>query len=326
MNANLRFVYHRVRPALIWLGPSNPVMRCTASILINGMCRTHGTKVDFNSDHIDLIKDHRVVRISPRHWIYCLTLSKDFDVYFNCVDSFEEHDRQVVDFSKAKLQRFSWSGLQFEVASFPEEEKAILDYFRWYRPKPGEMVFDLGANCGLSTYYLSQAVGPAGKVIAFEPDPTNHDILLRNIARHGLANVLPLRQAVAAQSATVRFYSEGTIGSTLAHQSNRATTGSTIEVEAVSLADACRKYGTPSFIKMDIEGAELEVLASSRSFLSSHDIHFAIDTNHYKDGRLTSERAEALLRDCGYQAFSSSESGFATTWARKRPPAKDTDT
>lgn len=324
MNSALRSIYHRIRPALIRLGPSHWTMRCITGLLVNGMCRGHGTRVDFRRDRIDLIKGERVIRISPQHWIYCLTLSRDFDVYYECVESFAEEGREVVDFSSPKVHRFKWSGLEFEVASFPEEERAILDYFRWFRPEPGQTVFDLGANCGLSTYYLSQAVGPSGRVVAFEPDPINYEILRRNISRHALPNVVPVRQAIAAHSAVLRFHSEGTIGSTLAHQSNRGTTGTSIEVEAVSLVDACHKYGTPAFIKMDIEGAELEVLASSRAFLRQTDIHFAIDTNHYKDGTLTAERVQALLQQCDYETLSSAESGFSTTWARKRCPPIDT--
>jgi len=57
------------------------------------------------------------------------------------------------------VQRYAKSGLEFEMASFPEEEDAIEEYFRWYRPKSGDLVFDMGAHCGVSTYWLSKLVG-----------------------------------------------------------------------------------------------------------------------------------------------------------------------
>ena len=317
MNESLRHFYHRLRPLLIRLGPESSLMRWCTGLLVNPMCKAHGTRVVFKRDRLDIIKDDKVLRLNPRHWIYTLTLSKDFDAYFKCVTPCPENGRQVVDYSQPRLQKFQISGLEFEVASFPEEEQAILDYFRWYKPQAGETVFDLGANCGLSVYYLSQAVGPAGKVYAFEPDPVNHDVMLRNIARHGLTNVVPLRKAIAGGTATLEFFSEGTIGSTLARQSNRGTTGKIITVEAVSLADACETYGTPTFIKMDIEGAEIEVIAASRDFLLKNAIQFAIDTNHWKDGQLTCHRVESLFAECGYEVLTASDSGFATTWARK---------
>lgn len=312
-----RTTYHWMRPALIRMGPSNPLMRGVTSLVMNPMCRAHGTCIDFHRDHVDIIKERRVLRIHAQHWIYALSLSANFDAYHQCVVPMTENGMEVVDYSRSRLQTFKLSGLEFEVASFPEEEQAILDYFRHYRPQAGETVFDLGANCGLSTYYLSKAVGPTGRVVAFEPDPVNHEVLLRNIIRHGLNNVTPLRQAIAAHTARLEFFSEGTIGSTLAHQSSRGTVGTTVRVEAVSLADACRTHGVPRFIKMDIEGAEIEVLDASQPFLKDNAIHFAIDTNHYKQGELTCHRVEALLRQCGYTAVSSADSGFWTTWAEK---------
>lgn len=47
--------------------------------------------------------------------------------------------------------------------------------------EPGDHVLDIGANIGLHTLYLSQAVGPDGRVIAVEPDPDNLRILRNNI-------------------------------------------------------------------------------------------------------------------------------------------------
>src|ERR1035437_8508108 len=239
MKLALRRLYHRTRPMLIRLGPNNLFMRIWTAFIMNLMCKEFGTHIAFTSDALEIIKGQEVVRLNRNHWIYSLSISKDFHIYFNCVESKREANRDIVDYSSVVLQKFRMSGLVFEVSGFPEEEKAVLDYFRWHRPQRGEMVFDLGANCGLSVYYLSQCVGPTGKVYALEPDPVNFAVLLRNIHRHKLINVIPVRKAVAATTANLKFLSEGSIGSTLAHQSNRSTTGTVETVEAISLVDAC---------------------------------------------------------------------------------------
>ena len=313
----MRSFYHKIRPLLIRIGPSNSFMRIAASLVINVMAREHKTKVIFSSQHIDIIKEKKIIRLNPKHWIYALSLSKDFSAYVDCVEPQKINNYELVDYSKVHLQKFKLSGLEFEVASFPEEEKAILDYFKWYTPQKGDTVFDLGANCGLSVYYLSKSVGESGKVYAFEPDPINFEILLRNIKRHGLDNVIPHPKAIASENGFLEFFSEGTIGSTLARQSNRTTTGKILNVESISLQNACYIYGVPSFIKMDIEGAEIEVINASRELLQKNSIHFAIDTNHYKNGILTCLEIEKIFSECGYEVSTSSESGFATTWARK---------
>ena len=77
------------------------------------------------------------------------------------------------------------NGLEFELSSFPEEMEAISEYFHWYKPSPDDLIFDIGAYCGVTAYHLSRRV-PKGKVYSFEPDPINFELLKRNIERHGL--------------------------------------------------------------------------------------------------------------------------------------------
>ena len=93
-----------------------------------------------------------------------------------------------------------------------------------------------------------------------------------------------------------------------------------MDVETISLADACNRFGTPTFIKLDIEGAEIEVLEACKPFLREHPVHLAIDTSHWVHGRLTAKPVEAILKDCGYEASSSADCGFMTTSGRPRRP------
>ena len=317
MNESLRSLYHKTRPALVRLGPDNWLMRTWTTFVMNQLVKDFGTEVSFLPAAFQVRKGAEALRVKPIHWIYGLTLSKDFNTFFTCVESHRDGPLEVVDYSQGSLQKFRISGLEFEVCGFPEEEKVIVDYFKWYKPQPGETVFDLGANCGLSVYYFSQCVGPAGKVCAFEPDPINYAVLLRNIERHKLTNVIALQKAVSGASGKLEFFSEGTCGSTLANQSSRLTTGTVEVVEVMSLADACAQFGVPSFVKMDIEGAEVEAIAGSRDFLRQHPIQFAVDTNHYKNGELTNDPIEKFFAEAGYETFSSDENGSMTTWARK---------
>jgi FkbM family methyltransferase len=248
-------------------------------------------------------------------------MARDFDAYFNGVVPQQEGSNLVVDFSKSCLQTFQVSKLEFEITGFPEEEETIQDYFRWYTPQAGEVLFDIGGNCGVSAYHLSQAAGPTGKVYVFEPDPANYEVLLRNIKRHRLSNVVAVQKAISPTAGELKFFSEGTNGSTLALFSTRPTTGKIITVEAITLAGACETYGVPSFIKMDIEGAEVEVIASAGELLRKHSIQFAVDTHHWRDGALTTARVEKSFQDFGFETLSSDESGFTTTWARRKPAA-----
>jgi FkbM family methyltransferase len=281
------------------------------------ICAKHGTKLAFVKNSVDLLRGNRVIRLSMRHLIYAPTISANFDVYFSPVVSETVGEHQIVDYSMPRRHRYVRSGLEFELSAFPEEDEVIEEYFRWYTPKPGELVFDFGAHCGLSTYYLSKSVGPEGKVVAFEPDKLAYSTLLKNIDLHDLRNVTPVEGAISDLDGTATFYSEGTIGSTLKSASNRPTIGTAYQVETITIATACKRYGVPAFIKMDIEGAELTALPAARQTLLSESIAFAIDTNHPTDGVTTDKAIEQVFRECGYISESIIAQGIVTTYGKK---------
>jgi FkbM family methyltransferase len=251
-----------------------------------------------------------------QHFPFALDMSRSFEQYFGQIVPITDGRRFVVDYSRPQLHRYTASGLEFELSSFGEEAVAIDSYFRWYRPKPGDTVFDLGAYCGVSSYYFAQMVGPTGTVYAFEPDSLNFSLLKRNIARHCLTNVVPIQVAVSASSGFADFFSEGTLGSTLAAHTNRIFSDESTRVRTITFEEACLTYGIPAFAKVDIEGAEVGMFAAATDFLKAHPIHFTIDTNHVVAGRLSNRAVERVLSTCGYDVESSDESGFLTTWAR----------
>ena len=256
--------------------------------------------------------------LSSAHLVYATDMAEKFDLYFAPLIPELREGIQVLDYSTpGQLQTYK-SGLQFEMASFPEEEEAIEEYFKWYRPKAGDLIFDMGAHCGVSTYHLSKLVGESGKVVAFEPDPVNYEILRRNIQRHGLTNVIAERAAIAGKAGKLGFNSEGTIGSSLQSLLLRDSVGSTVMVDAITLAEAFERWGTPTFCKIDIEGAEIDVLANSADVLKKHPSHFALDTNHPRaTGEMTSGEVERMFKSYGYEVKSEANP-LLTTWARPR--------
>ena len=72
-------------------------------------------------------------------------------------------------------------------------EQDIIDRFI---PNERDIVVDVGAHIGLYTIIASKRVGPNGKVIAIEADPSNFEMLNRNIQLNNLTNVLALNYAV----------------------------------------------------------------------------------------------------------------------------------
>lgn len=142
----------------------------------------------------------------------------------------------------------------------PDEYRAFREAVR-----PGMTALDVGANVGAYSLLLGQWVGASGTVVAFEPAPDAHDGLRRHIHLNALdAIVTPVRAAVGAAPATARFVVGATAG-----ESRLATTNdddaAAMTVPVTTIDEFCaRERLTPDFIKIDVEGAELDVLRGAR--------------------------------------------------------------
>ncbi len=265
-------------------------------------------------DAVDVRRGEQVVRLSPRHFMFAPDVAAHFDAYWESVGAGAQV--QVRDFSRPARHFVPALGVHLWQSGLMEEVDTIQGYLTHAPPQPGETVFDLGSNCGASVLVFARAVGPGGHVVAFEPDPLNREMLRRNIEALALANVDLRDAAVAGRTGRLRFNSEGSLGAALSHVVSRAGLAETIEVSALTLADACAVAGrTPDFIKMDVEGAETEVLDGARDWLRTHRPRWVIDTHHRIDGKFTDAGVERILAECGYRAWTELVGGFRTTFA-----------
>lgn len=118
----------------------------------------------------------------------------------------------------------------------------------------GDVVFDLGAHVGYYTILASVLVGAEGQVFAFEPHPQNTFYLQRHAQLNRCDNVTVVQAAVGDRSATVCFKPAG---SGTGHLSAKGK----LRVEMVSLDEfVAERQVTPGYLKIDTEGAEVQVL------------------------------------------------------------------
>jgi FkbM family methyltransferase len=161
-----------------------------------------------------------------------------------------------------------------------------------FTPKGGDTIVDVGAHLGHYTLISSKRVGANGKVIAIEADQGNFEMLNRNIKLNGLTNVIPLNYAVYSKQTKLKLYlpdeeSGFTIYNTI--MVNRTKPEEKfVEVNANTLDNLLLlqqqqsgiNHADINWIKIDVEGAEFEVLKGATNILSkSKDIALLIEVH-----------------------------------------------
>ena len=169
----------------------------------------------------------------------------------------------------------------------PGHESHIVGRFT---PKEGDTVIDIGAHIGRYTITSSKQVGNTGKVVAIEADPDNFQLLKRNIVLNNLTNVLSLNYAVFSTRTRMKLYEQSASAKYNSVMLARAAkTKNYVEVNADTLDSILKQNGINqvNWIKIDVEGAEFEVLKGSTKTLSGEnvflfmEIHNIADPSHY---------------------------------------------
>jgi len=124
------------------------------------------------------------------------------------------------------------------------------------RIKRGDVVLDIGAFIGYYTLIAARLVGENGKVFAFEPDPTNFQLLRKNVSINCYENVIAVQKAVSDRTGKTKLYlSKDNPGDHRIYESYDRR--QSIEIEAIRLDDYFKNYERKiDFIKMDVQGAE----------------------------------------------------------------------
>lgn len=156
--------------------------------------------------------------------------------------------------------------------------------------RPGMSVVDVGAHVGYYSLLAAKKVGPTGHVFAFEPEPMNYDLLIKNAELNGYQNIVAVQKAASRREGTAKLYLTALDnGRHSVYDHNLPQTGSRV-VETTTVDALLEEQGWPavSLVKIDVEGAELDVMAGMERVLRES-----------KDLKLIMEFNPSLLRNAG---------------------------
>jgi len=145
--------------------------------------------------------------------------------------------------------------------------------------KPGAVVLDIGAQFGYYSLLAAKIVGPTGRVFAFEPVPSNFEILKKNIEINNFTSIIrPIRKAAGDKRGIVSIYLYKHSDSHGMFRHPKATVKETLSIECITIDEFLEEnaINAVNIIKMDIEGYEPYALEGMKQiiFKSSNLILF----------------------------------------------------
>jgi len=158
----------------------------------------------------------------------------------------------------------------------PEEVRRV-----YAKPKRGDVVIDVGAHYGFYTLYASRLVGDGGMILSFEPHPENYSRLLKNLRMSNVKNVKTFRTALGEFEGYAKLY----VGSHSGGHSISFIGKKYIQVELTRLDTIIERLGLKrvDLIKIDAEGAELNVLKGAINVIERFKPSLTIAAYHFPD-------------------------------------------
>jgi FkbM family methyltransferase len=154
--------------------------------------------------------------------------------------------------------------------------------------KPGDVVIDGGACHGDTALYFAANAGKTGRVLSFELDAENLGILKANVERNRElgARITPLNMALWKHSGEKLFFESNGAATRVESKANARAVS---EVKTVAIDDLVKMENLPSvdFIKLDIEGAELDALKGATECIKKFKPNLAVSLYHKWDDYLT---------------------------------------
>jgi FkbM family methyltransferase len=167
--------------------------------------------------------------------------------------------------------------------------------------RAGDVMYDVGAHIGYVSLVAARIVGPSGRVFAFEADPEN----AARIAGHAEMNALPqvelIPAAVWSECRTLSFHRASASSSrntgAIADSEDGDSSNGNIAVEAVTLDRFAKDHRPPAVVKIDVEGAEVEVLKGAEEVFRTSKPTLVCEVHHSR----AAQGVAAWLTTMGYQ-------------------------
>ena len=171
--------------------------------------------------------------------------------------------------------------------------------------KPGDVCWDIGANIGFYTCFLASQVGDSGTVVAFEPASRTYGYLHENVSLNQFTNVTVVNKGLGDKTEQRHLYyseAELTEGTASLMYVNSRMASERVTLDTID--NFVREMPVPDFIKIDVEGYQLEVLRGGENCLKTHAPFLMAELKDVGEtNRALFREIEDYVADLGYQLY-----------------------
>lgn len=212
-------------------------------------------------------------------------------------------EKLIAEASKAPRYQnhtFHYRGMDFAVTDFISVAWQLKEFFddgrlAFQTKSEAPVIFDCGANVGVSVIYFKKLF-PQAKIKAFEPDPKVFACLTENLKLNNISNVELINKAVWNSNDGVSFGSEGADGGSIFFEGNK------VSLPSVRLREMLAAEKKIDLLKMDIEGAEVDVLKDCGSELKKVKYLF-VEYHSWISSEQRLDELLNLLKENGFRYY-----------------------
>jgi len=259
----------------------------------------------------------KILRLLQEGW-FAFRFFKNFPVYY-----FERFGF----LPKKQVTLLSRGGIHFRIQTHTTDIRVVNEIWNLsiYDPllrfvKPNATVIDIGANIGAFSIRAAKYAAHVN-VISYEPFPDNYKLLRENVRLNGIADqIITHNAAVAGHKGEIKFYSqEGDTGGGSIYPHGSPQAMATMSVSAVTLEDVFRdnKVDFCEFLKIDCEGAEVEILTAAPPSLWQKIQSMTIEW-HEDVASMNKKSFVALIQGHGFKVQEAQDDRTIYAWREEK--------
>jgi len=169
-------------------------------------------------------------------------------------------------------------------------------------------IIDIGANIGATTLILAKKVAAVGQVFSFEPSPFNYKLAHENISLNNFSNIKLINQGLGNEKTTAFLYNVNTNNRGMQRLLKNSSENGSYEKSSVQVDthdNSMNNFSipSPSFIKIDVEGYEYNVLLGGKETILKYKpaLFIKLDDNNLSEQGNNAKELIQLIKQFGYK-------------------------